>query len=114
MNVLVGKTSTGNSDKVMVVEGGKVVSSCLVRPRLSGKWALVSRVRTHKAHRGKGYATLVLQKAVDAFGSMELRLTPHPDNTGGAPYEKLRDLYGRFGFRSIDGIKRMVRAGSQE
>jgi predicted GNAT family N-acyltransferase len=109
MNVYVSKTATGQTDKVIVEDDGDVVSSCLVRANPSGKWMKVSRVRTRKQFRGKGYATQVLQKVIEVFGKTELRLSPHPDNTGGLEYEQLRAFYRRFGFCDVDGQKRMVR-----
>lgn len=107
MTISVSKTA--KCEKISLVEDGVVVSSCLVRASPSGKWMKVSRVRTKKTFRGKGYASQVMQAAIESFGKNELRLSPHPDGTGGLEYDRLRQFYRRFGFCDVEGQKRMIR-----
>ena len=113
MRTYICKTSKGGSGKV-VVEEGVIVASCLVRPNPLGTWMKVSRVRTKKQFRQRGYATVLLSAVVREFGKHELRLNPRPDSTTNISYERLREFYRGFGFRDIEGQKRMVRAKNGE
>lgn len=81
----------------------KVSFNTSVPAHLRGGLLEVTHVFTPEQHRGKGFASLLMQKVcaeADEAGKV-LLLMAKPYDEGGLDRDELREWYGRFGFKRI-------------
>lgn len=107
MNCTILTESIPNSSRIRfsITENDQIISFLNCCPGKEYNIWHIMELYTEKNHRGKGYATQILDYAIqylkDQHDISEITLTATPDSESGITHEQLMEFYQKHGFEYI-------------